>query len=203
MAEEKTEKVKIGRNIVHENVMYGKGEYMVTPSVARALRAKNATASVATHMATEKERERARELAEAEAAEADAAREKEGGGDPSKSGVIIGGGSKAEGAGGESSPSKSGVIIGGGSKPEGSGGGASAVESLKGELPDDFPKRAELAKGAPDADPPISPVTRYEQLIPLTKEQLDSIPGIGEASVDLIGQRLFADAAKLTEGGGQ
>lgn len=205
MAEEKTEKVTIGRNVVHDNIMYAKTEpgdfYMVTPRVARALRAKNATASVASHMATERERERQREATEAAAASGAGG----GGEDPSKAGVIIGGGSRtgeggAAGAGGTASQPPDGHPHSDGGA--GGSGGGDGIESLTGELPDDFPKRAELAKGAPDADPPIPPVTRYEQLIPLTRAELDSIPGIGEASVDTIGQRLLADAEKASGGGG-
>lgn len=190
--------VKIGRNVEHDNVMYGVGTYRVTPEVARALQMKNATASVATYMQQQK-------AAEAKKAEQEAAAGGgDGGGSPSKPGVIIGGGSDAgEGAGGAggagggaSTSSPAGGASSGGS------GGASGVESLTGELPADFPKRAELAAGNPDADPPVPPVTRYEELVKLSKEELDRYPGIGEASIEAIGQRLFQDAAKLSGGGG-
>lgn len=165
MAEEKTEKVKVGRAVEVDNVAYGPGEYLVTPSVAKKLRAKNATASAAETMRAERERRQSPD--------------DEGG--ASKEGVIIGG------EGGDAQTLRG---------PQGTNVPVKALEGLSGELPDDFPKRAELAKGAPEADPPIPPVTRYEELTKLTREQLDAIPGIGEASVDAIGQRLFADAEK-------
>jgi hypothetical protein len=199
--EEKTETVIIGRNVTVENIMYGRGTYLVTPRVAALLRARNATASVASHMAAEKRRAEEEAAREAAAAEG-------GGGEPSKTGVIIGGGSKT-GEGGEGGSASGGSASasqpGGGagaSSSGGSGGSVGDVESLTGELPEDFPKRAELAKGAPDADPPIPPVTRYEELTKLTADELDKIPGIGQASVEVIGQRLFADAEKAAGGGG-
>lgn len=194
MAEEKTEQVTVGRAVEVDNTFYGPGTYKVTPSVAKKLRAKKATANAADTMRAERER-RAAEGAD------------EGGG-PEKTGVIIGGGSKTgEGEGGGSASGGAGAsssqTADDSSQAAGPGGkkvAVAALEGLTGELPEDFPKRAELAKGAPEADPPIPPVTRYEELTKLTREQLDAIPGIGEASVDAIGQRLFADAEKA--GGG-
>jgi hypothetical protein len=197
--EEKSEQVTVGRAVEVENVFYGPGTYKVTPSVAKRLRARNATASAAETIRQERESKRG---------DGDGGGDSTGAGGPEKTGVIIGGGSKGEGEGGGASAGGSTGAGGsaGGSESTGGGAGdggasASAIDKLEGELPDDFPKRAELAKGAPDADPPIPPVTRYEELTRLTREQLDAIPGIGEASIDIIGQRLFADAGKL--GGGE
>jgi hypothetical protein len=202
--EEKTEKVEIGRNVTFENVMYGKTEpgkfYLVSKRVAAGLRALNATASVASHMAEGKARERAEQEAAAAAGAGGG-----GEGSPSKTGVIIGGdagegggGSAGGGTGGGSPSSQSSA--GGGS---GGGGGASVtgVESLTGELPDDFPAKDKLAVGAPEHDPPLPPVTRYEELVKLSKAELDAFPGIGEATIEQIGQRLFADAEKAGGGG--
>jgi hypothetical protein len=167
----------------------------VTPEVAKALRALNATANVATHVATAKaERDRAAALLAAQTGGETGG--ETGGAEPKKSGVIIGGGS----APGEGGTGGEGGGTGEGSTPlassAGGGANAKAVESLSGQLPDDFPARDKLAAGAPDAEPPIPGVTTYEQLTKLTKEELDAIPGIGEATIDQIGQRLFADAEK-------
>jgi hypothetical protein len=231
--EEKTETVVIGRPVEFENVAYGKGTYKVTPRVAAALRARNATASVASHMAAERAKERGAE----------------GDGDPTKAGVIIGGkpgegeggGEGSGGAGGTfsqpsteppaggTSDANSPEAVGGfgaqtlarepatvtaeraGGGGEGGTGGGSpdgetardalqGVEALTGELPKDFPARDKLAKGNPDEG--IQPVTRYEQLTTLSKEQLDKIPGVGDKTIEEIGQRLFADAQKASGGGG-
>lgn len=205
MADEaKTEKVTIGRNVTFENVMYGKtgeGEfYMVTPRVAAGLRKLNATASVATHMAAGKAQERAAEEAAAAAG---------GDGSPSKTGVIIGG-SGGEGSGGGGGSASTGGDNGGstpsasaGGSAGGSGASVAGVEALSGELPEDFPAKDKLAAGAPEHDPPLPPVTKYEELVKLSKSELDAFPGIGEATIEQIGQRLFADAEKAGGGGGQ
>lgn len=196
--EEKTEKVKIGRPVEFENTVYGKGEYMVTPRVARALRNLNATASVASHMATEREKIRRQEEEEAKAAETG-----EGGGEGAggTGGTVgqaaanssTGGTSAPDGGGAVTSSTPSGGAAGGGGQSSG-GGSEGGGESLKGALPEDFPARDKLANGAPEAEPPIPPVTTYEQLTGLSKEELDSFPGIGEATIEQIGQRLLSDA---------
>lgn len=221
MAEEKTEKVVIGRPVVHENIQYGKGEYMVTPTVARALRAKNATASVAETMRTERERMREEETSggQGDTYTKTTGAPTSGGGlygdapDPTTGqapNVGAGGGvafsSAGDSAGGSGGviiggkegdpppsggPQPSGVIIGGkpdeGDDDDGPDGGGGRGEPLTGELPPDFPALKKLA----DAQPPI---TRYEQLAALTKEQIDQLPGVRPKDVDQIGQRLFLDA---------
>jgi hypothetical protein len=192
--EEKTEKVKVGRAVEVDNVAYGPGEYLVTPSVARKLRAKNATASAAETMRVERERRQT----------------PDDGGEPSgegrgasNEGVIIGGqgegGSTGGGSTGGGSPSSerddAQTIRG----PQGTNVPVKALEGLTGELPADFPARDVLAKGVPDKG--IEPVTTYEQVVKLTREQLNAFPGlIGTKAEEEIGQRLFADAERAGVG---
>lgn len=184
MSEEKKIKFKVARPVQIESarfgtVQYGIGEYDVSEQDARALEAKGAGTRLADHFTNirleEDEAERRRQaeaagrLAEEEEQQAREAAER-----------------RAQSLGQQQQPSAG--SDGQMSTPQPPAGmSTSAIEGLKGDLPENFPSRAELA-AAPQS------ITRYEQLTPLTNEQIAAIPGLDQTKISLIGRALFEAA---------